>query len=192
MKTESPSRPRASVLALGAVLALALAGCGQQIELKRPRGETNRVSPPLPEIAKLPPGTFNQARAKGELDQARAAGQAGDTAGARKLAEASLTDWPGDPAAWEELAALCRVLKDTACASYADFFGAKVDFVNGQPPRVGTLGFATLGQQDVGSHVGEYTYDQRTIDMARRLASFYDARDAITPIRPVPPPPKTP
>jgi len=167
-----------------ALAATALAGCDRDIELKRPFGQSfNHVSPTPPVVPRLPPGTFDQARAQTERTHAAAARLSGDAAGARKAAEAAAADWPGDPDNWRELAADCRALDDNACALYADFFGAKVDYVNGLPPRAATLGFASLAQGEVGTHTGDYVYDRRTLDTAARLASFYDARDPISAIR---------
>jgi hypothetical protein len=173
-----------------ALLALvALVGCDRTIQLKRPAAApSSHVSPTPPVVARLPPGTFDQQRALSELAKAQAARLAGDPADARKLAEAAVADWPGNAAAWEELGADCRAANDHTCAGYADFFAAKVDFVNAQPPRVAVLGFANLAVGEIGTHTGDYTYDQRTLDTAARLASFYDERDTLSGVRLVPRP----
>jgi hypothetical protein len=185
MDTGTLSKPGGKAgAALATLVALALlSGCARELEVKRAFGQSNHVSPTPPVVAKLPPGTFDQQRGQSELLKARETRLAGDAAGARRLAEAAVADWPGDATAWEELGADCRGLGDQVCAGYADFFGAKVDFINAQPPRVGVLGFATLAQGQVGTHTGDYVYDQRTLDTAARLASFYDERDALSPLR---------
>jgi hypothetical protein len=175
------------------VAALAgLAGCTREIEVKRNNlgGATNHVSPPPIPIPRLPPGTFDQARAHGEMLKAAAARLGGDLPGARHAAETAVVDWPADLDNWTELALDCRAAGDIQCALYAEFFRAKIEFVATQPPRVAVLGFATLAQGDVGNHAGDYVYDQRTLDTALRIASFYDERDTMRAVRPVPRPPK--
>jgi len=162
----------------------ALLGCNREVELKHPNAvASTHVSPTPPIVPRLPAGTFDEARARGELLKAQAARLSGDSAGARQAAEAAAADWPADAAAWAELAVDCRATGDDLCGRYADFFQAKVDFVNPLPPRVAVLGFATLAGDTVGTHSGDYVYDQRTLDMAARIASFYDQRDAISAIR---------
>jgi hypothetical protein len=173
------------VVAMAAMAALA--ACARDIELKHQlSGNGGHVSPTPPNVPHMPPGTFDQARAQGELRQAQAARLAGDPQGARRAAESAVADWPGDAAAWEELAADCRAGADEVGARYADFFAAKIDFVSTLPPRVAVLGFATLAAGTVGTHTGDYVYDQRTLDTAQRIASFYDERDAVAAFR-IPP-----
>jgi len=187
VSTEHIARSARWVFALLALVALV--GCDRTIQLKRPpAAASSHVSPTPPVVTRLPPGTFDQARALAELAKAQAARLAGDLPGARKLAEAAVADWPGNAAAWEELGADCRAANDQSCAGYAEFFAAKVDFVNAQPPRVAVLGFANLAGGDIGTHTGDYTYDQRTLDTAARLASFYDERDTLSGVRLMPKP----
>jgi len=176
-------------LAVAVLLAVTLAGCNREMVVKHiGTGSGSHVSPPPVQIAKMPPGTFDQAREQSELAAAVSARASGDLAKARAGAESAVASWPGDAAAWKELQADCEGAKDPACALYAEFFGAKVEFVDTLPPRAAVLGFATLADSKVGTHSGNYTYDQRTLDTALRLASFYNDQDELAAVRPVPKP----
>jgi type II secretory pathway pseudopilin PulG len=175
-----------------AAAALALAGCERTTEIKAAGVHTSHVSPPSVAVPRLPPGSFDRDKAHDEIAAAAAARQAGDTAHARALAEAAVAHWPADLAAWDELAADCTALKDDLCQRYAAFFRAKVDFVDALPPRIAVLGFASLADNIVGTHSGDYVYDRRTLDTALRLASFYDEQDQLRDVRLTPVPYQAP
>jgi len=169
-----------SMALLGAAALAILGACARNAEFKRPFSPvSSHVSPPPVQVPQLPPGTFDQAAASAALAAAQADAKGGNAAKARTEAERAVTLWPGDAASWRELAADCRTLGDDSCALYADFFGAKVEFLATQPPRAGVLGFATLATGKVGTRSGDYVYDQKTIDTALRLASFYDQQDTM-------------
>ena len=178
---------RVSVLLLAVA---ALAGCTRDVELKRTTAkESTHVSPPPVAVPRLPAGSFDQARAHSGQLKAAAARLSGDLPAARHSAETAVADWPDDLDAWAELAADCRGAGDIQCALYADFFHAKIEFVDTLPPRVAVLGFASIAAGSVGTRVGDYVYDRRTLDTALRIASFYDERDVA---RPAPPRPVKP
>jgi len=184
---------RAAKLALAGATALFLvSGCTRTAEVKNSAFRTGHVSPPPVTVPRLPPGTFDRARAETERAAATAARQAGDPARARTEVEAALADWPADLAAWDELEADCVALNDDRCRLYAEFFHAKVAFVDTLPPRVAVLGFASLAANPVGTHSGNYIYDRRTLDTALRLASFYDERDKLRDVRLMPHPAPAP
>lgn len=154
-------------------------GCTRDPEVKHPGISTSsHVSPPPVAVPRLPAGTFDQARSHDGQLKAVAARLSGDLAGARHAAEAAAFDWPANLDAWTELAADCRAAGEAQCALYAEFFRAKVEFLAGQPPRVAVLGFASMAAGRIGTHSGDYVYNQRTLDTALRLASFYDEREA--------------
>jgi type II secretory pathway pseudopilin PulG len=168
-------------LVLAAILVVA--GCNREAEIKRSALHSNHVSPPPVAVPQLPAGSFDQAKAQDEVQAAAAARQAGDSARARSAAEAAVAHWPADLAAWDELTADCTALKDDLCQRYAEFFHAKVDFVDKLPPRIAVLGFASLADNPVGTQSGDYVYDRRTLDTALRLASFYDEQDQLRDVR---------
>jgi len=184
----------ASCVAIVATV-LAVSGCTRTAEVKPSALHATHVSPPPVVVPRLPPGSFDRAKAQEELAAARAARLAGDAGRARAAAEAAVAHWPADLAAWDELAADCAALKDDLCQRYGAFFRAKVDFVATLPPRIAVLGFASLADNPVGTQSGNYIYDRRTLDTALRLASFYDEQDQLRDVRLVPhptapPPPK--
>jgi len=174
-----------TIFAGTAALAIAaLPGCAQNMELKKQRDQTSsHVSPPPVAVPRLPPGTFDQAAERNALAAAKAARLGGDAATARGDAELAIARWPGDASAWTELAADCQAAADAGCAQFADFFAAKVEFTATLPPRAAVLGFATLASGKVGTHSGDYVYDQRTLETALRLASFYDEQDTLRGVR---------
>ena len=178
---------RTAAVLLAACLAV-LAGCARNAEIKKSplAASSNHVSPPPVAVPHMPPGTFDQAAAHGEVAAAVAARLAGDGAAARRSSEAAIAPWPADLSAWDELARDCRAVNDETCVGYAIFFHAKVEFVANLPPRVGVLGFASLASAKLSDHTGNYVYDQRTFDTALRLASFYDEQDALREAR-IPP-----
>lgn len=138
-----------------------------------------RVSPAAVEAPTLPAGSFDQAKEHAELAAAQVARMAGRTAEARAAAEAATEHWPGDVAAWAELETDCRAAGDTACAQYAAFFDAKVEFVANLPPHAAVLGFQNIAEEPVGTKVSGMTYDQKTVDTARRLWAFYNVQDPM-------------
>jgi hypothetical protein len=160
---------------------MALTGCDRTREIKGSLfpASSGHVSPPPVEVPRLPPGTFDAARGQAEREQAAALRRAGNAAEARAHAEQAVALWPADLGAWDELGADCALLNDLACQRYAAFFHAKVEFVSTLPPRVAVLGFASLNAAGPGVKVGDYTYDQKTLDTALRLASFYDEQDQL-------------
>jgi hypothetical protein len=166
--------------AIGLAVA-ALAGCSRDHESKGSLfpPTANHVSPPPVTVPQMPKGTFDEAAGHGERQAATSSRLAGNPAEARAHAEKAALFWPADLSAWDELAADCGLLKDLACQRYAAFFRAKVEFVATLPPRVAVLGFASLNAAGVVVKVGDYTYDQRTLDTALRLASFYDEQDQL-------------
>lgn len=186
---------RARVAARWAVMtavALALSGCTRAAEIKMVGGHSSHVSPPPVAVPHLPAGSFDRDKAHDETVAAAAARQAGDAGRARALAEAAVAHWPADLAAWDELTADCAALNDEPCRRYAVFFRAKVDFVDTLPPRIAVLGFASLADNTVGTHSGDYVYDRRTLDTALRLASFYDEQDELRDVRLTPTPYQAP
>jgi hypothetical protein len=184
--------PMAARWVVMAAVALALAGCARTTEIKTAGIHTSHVSPPPVAVPRLPPGSFDYDKAHEELAAAQAARGANDAAHARALVEAAVAHWPADLAAWDELAADCAALKDDLCQRYAAFFHAKVDFVGTLPPRIAVLGFASLADNTVGTHSGDYVYDRRTLDTALRLASFYDEQDELRGVRLTPVPYQAP
>ncbi len=172
-------------LLLCAALGLTTA-CAGQATMKK-TAQHSRVSPTPELIPETAPGIFDRAAEQAELAAALAARTSGDAARAKTLAESAIGRWPGDPAAWQELAADCTALKDTQCGLYAGFFGDKVAFVNRMPPRVAVLGFQNVAEQPAGTSTGSYKHDQLTIDTARRLQAFYNFRDPLAGKRWLPP-----
>ncbi len=169
---------------MATVLAL-LAGCSGTAEQQQAKAtpRPKHVSPaPVPPPT-LPPGSFDEAKAKSELAAARDAREAGKAADARHLAEAAIEHWPGDPAAWAELQSDCQSLGDVQCRRYADFFRAKVEFVKTLPARAGVLGFQNIAEAPTGTKSGDYTYDDKTTATARRLWAFYHQEDPMTATR---------
>jgi type II secretory pathway pseudopilin PulG len=166
-------------MAAATSLAL-LVGCGGGSQPPLAAAPSARhVSPAAVEPPVLPAGSFDQAKERAELAAAQAARQAGDGAQARAQAEAAVAHWPSDLAAWDELQADCQALKDESCRQHAAFFRAKVEFVSGLAPRVAVLGFQTIAEEPPGTRVGGFTYDQATIDTARRLWAFYHSIDPL-------------
>lgn len=117
-----------------------------------------------------PPGGFDRAKAAALVGEAARQRQAGQLAEARQSAARAIDLWPADQAAWNELALACQ---DDACARYAAFFSAKLEFTQGLPDRAAALGFQNIAEEDVGTKAGSFTYDQAAIDMGRRLWAFY-------------------
>ena len=84
------------------------------------------------------------------------------------------------PPPGQELQTDCQALNDDPCRHYAAFFRAKIDFVSTLPARAAVLGFQTIAEEPVGRTTGTaITYDQKTVDMARRLWAFYNANDPL-------------
>lgn len=164
-------------VAAASALAL-LSGCatgGEQTG--KPLRQSKRVSPAPVEAPTLPPGTFDQAKERSELAAAQAARQAGDASKARQLAEEATNHWPGDAAAWDELKTDCQATGDTECADYAAFFRAKIDYVKPLPAKAAQLGFQSLAEEPAGPKSEGFTYDERTVETARRLWAFYHLQD---------------
>ncbi|HEY1722664.1 MAG TPA: hypothetical protein VGG27_15575 [Magnetospirillaceae bacterium] len=180
---------------LAVVLATAvLVGCNRAEETKGTLfpSSSSHVSPPPVAVPRLPPGSFDAAQSRAERGEAARLRQANDAAAARGHAEHAAMLWPADLAAWDELKADCTALNDVTCERYADFFHAKIEFVTPLPPRMAVLGFASLNASGLGVKVGDYTYDQQTLDTALRLASFYDEQDQLRDARLKPKPAATP
>ena len=141
-------------------------------------GSRRHASPPSVPAPVLPAGSFDRDRAKTALSGAAAARQASQMVEARQQAEAAVDSWPADPAAWQLLAAICQTQGDQQCHREADFFQAKVDYANTLPARAAVLGFQTIAEQPAGSAGTGLTYDQKSLDAARRLWAFYDTQDS--------------
>jgi type II secretory pathway pseudopilin PulG len=168
---------------LATALALLAACADTPDETKKPRRESKRQSPIAVPAPVMPAGTFDRAKEQAELSAARSARAAGDNARASALATAAIAHWPGDNAAWEEYQTNAQALNDDSGVHYATFFRDKIDYVNPLPPRVAVLGFQNIAEQKAGSTESGYTYDQRSIDMGRRMWAFYNTVDPITPQR---------
>jgi hypothetical protein len=170
-------------LALATVLAL-LAGCAETpIKTAQVPTQHRHVSPAAVAAPELPGDSFDQARGRSQLAVAEAARLAGHPAEARQSAEASIDSWPSDSAAWTELETECRTLKDEPCQNRAGFFLAKIDYLKDLPARAAVLGFQTIAEEPLGTKSGDVVYDQKTIDLARRLWSFYDTQDPMKAMR---------
>jgi hypothetical protein len=181
-------RSRTCRIGLAFLAVLAVAGCDRNAETKGALfpASSHHISPPPVAVPRLPPGSFDETEATAERAAAASLRTAGDLARARGRAEKAIALWPADLASWDELAADCRALGDLKCEHYAAFFRAKIEFVSTLPPRVAVLGFASLNAAGAGVKVGDYTYDQQTLDTALRLASFYDEQDQLRDVRPRP------
>ena len=170
-------------VALTTALAFMAACADSPDETKKPRRVSKRQSPMAVPAPVMPAGTFDRAKEQAELSAAKSARAAGDAARARALAETAIAHWPGDQAAWDEYKADSLALNDDASVHYATFFHDKIDYVNPLPPRVAVLGFQNIAEEEVGTSDAGYTYDQRSIDMGRRLWAFYNTVDPIAPQR---------
>jgi len=168
---------------LATALAFLTACADSPDDTKKPRRESKRQSPMAVPAPVMPAGTFDRAKEQAELSAARSARAAGDNTRARALADAAIAHWPGDEAAWDEYKADCQALNDDPGVHYASFFHDKIDYVNPLPPRAAVLGFQNIAEEEVGTSDAGYTYDQRSIDMGRRLWAFYNTVDPITPQR---------
>ena len=140
-------------------------------------GPRRHASPPSVPAPELPAGTFDRDRAAAALNEAVSARQAQQLTEARRQAEAAIDAWPADPAAWQALAQICQTLGDQTCQRQAAFFQAKVDYANTLPPRAAVLGFQTIAEQPVGSAGTGITYDQKSLEAAKRLWAFYNVQD---------------
>lgn len=185
IRCEGMGRLAKFLLAMAPLAAAGLAACSHAPPPATKAPSHEHISPPTLVVQDMPPGTFDRDKETAEVAAAKAARAAGDYAGARRSAETAIGHWPADPAAWTELAADCFAASDAACQNYAAFFRAKIDFTNTLPPRAGVLGFANIAESPVGTMSGNYRYDQRTIDTARRLEAFYDEQDPLRGHRPV-------
>ena len=185
---KAKTAPSWTLLAIALMGAMALGGCNRATETKGSLfpATANHVSPPPVTVPRLPPGSFDAAASRSERAEAASFRSANDVARARAHADRAVMLWPGDVDAWTELAADCAALNDLHCQRYAGFFRAKVEFVSTLPPRIAVLGFASLDASGVGVKVGDYVYDQQTLDTALRLASFYDEQDQLRDARPKP------
>lgn len=167
-----------------AVLAVALVAMLTNCAETPPQTAANpptprRVSPTAVEPPVLPPGSFDQAKEQILLAQARASREAGDHAEARRLTESAIDSWPGDSEAWKALDTDCKALNDQQCRKYAQFFLAKLDYVEGLPAKAAVLGFQSLTEEADEKPAGGAEHDQKTIAMSRRLWAFYAAEDPM-------------
>lgn len=160
------------------VAALLSACADDQTQVAKVHHRTH-FSPPGMAAPEWPADAFDESRAKAQLAAARAAADKGDWAAARQGAEAGLALWPVDIDGWETLIAACGAQGDEDCKNYAAFFHAKLMTLNGLPMRVATLSFQTVADNEVGTKVDNFRYDQKTLEMATRLWAFCGQRDAI-------------
>ncbi|MDR3440715.1 hypothetical protein [Telmatospirillum sp.] len=158
-------------MAVVGALAL-LAGCADAPPAKVAQTAGRHVSPPAVPAPQLPDDSFDRTRAAAALGAARDAERDGQTADARSKALEAIAAWPGDPAAWQELAALCQAASDKTCQNRAEFFRAKVEFANALPIRAAVLGFQTIAEEPQGGRP-----DPVKTEAARRLWAFYNVQD---------------
>jgi hypothetical protein len=169
---------KSALISMVTAVAL-LSGCSDQpVEIAKVH-HRNHFSPPevLPPL--WPSDRFDEARARTQFETASAAKDKGDWSRAREAAEAGLALWPIDVEGWETLMAACDAQEDVACQHYATFFHAKLVGLNGLPMRAATLGFQNVADNQVGQHTDNFTYDQKTLDMATRLWVFCSQHDTI-------------
>jgi len=172
-------RPTVKSAFISALTAVALlSACSDRVEIAKVHHHKH-FSPPevLPPL--WPSDRFDEARARSQFETALIAKDKGDWARARDAAEAGLALWPIDIEGWETLLAACDAQADIACQHYATFFHAKLVGLNGLPMRAATLGFQTVAENEVGQHVDNFVYDQKTLDMATRLWVFCSQHDTI-------------
>jgi hypothetical protein len=139
----------------------------------------NHFSPIQEDAPNWPADAFDESKAKVQFATALAAKEKGDWSRSRQAAEAGLALWPVDLEGWETLIVVCQAQGDDACSHYATFFHAKLLTLNGLPMRVATLSFETVADNQIGAKVDNFTYDQKTLDMATRLWAYCGQRDAI-------------
>jgi len=169
---------KSALISMVTVVAL-LVGCSDQpVEIAKAHHRTH-FSPPQVPPPLWPGDNFDETRARAQFDLANAAKAKGDWSHAREAAEAGLALWPIDIEGWETLLAACDAQSDVACQHYATFFHAKLIGLNGLPMRSATLGFQNVAENEVGQHVDNFVYDQKTLDMATRLWVFCDQHDTI-------------
>jgi len=158
------------------VTASLLAACAD----RQPVAEAHHrkhFSPPAVEPPSFPDNSFNQKDAAVALAAGAAALNKGDLAAARKSTDNALALWPVAIEGWEQLSDICGRQNDEDCKHYADFYHAKLVVLNGLPMRTAALGFETVAGNKVGAKVDNFTYDQKTLDMANRLWAFCSTED---------------
>ncbi|HIJ39444.1 MAG TPA: hypothetical protein HPP80_11175, partial [Rhodospirillaceae bacterium] len=167
--------------AIASFCALALlAACAEKpAKSEKLASQNHHSSPPRIAPPRLPPGSFDQARATALRESARAARAAGDKDQARQALQDAIAFWPVDPAAWTELESLCQAVKDRQCQDYAAFFSSKLDFLKDQSPRSAALGFQNIAEEEPGAMAGNYRLDQATLEMGLRLWAFYGQSDPL-------------
>ena len=170
---------------LATAMAL-LSACADNPQIAAKQKNHKHVSPAAVPAPILPAGSFDLTKEKSELERAHAALANGDAAQARVLAEAAIDHWPGDGDGWDILLAASQAQNDDQTRRYATFFRSKIDYVNPLPPRVAVLGFQNIAEEKPGVTEGGYTFDAKTIAMARRMQAFYNTLDPINAQRDAP------